>query len=165
MATRDSKPDPNFNGGRRNLFRLFFNPLKSAVNGYELPEGHTSQHLPQKKRVISPGPKNQEVFALLGPYAKGKVAAGAYRLWSVQVAEAEIKFIFERAGLKATVSFGPIVQGVTDPAIATATFAASVDGDAPPADRDAILREIFAEVKARDKGQLWVIAAEAPARK
>ena len=146
---------------KRALFRLLVSPVLAATKGYELPPDHASKNPPQKKRVLRAG-ANAEVLGLLGPLAKGEPAPGNYLFHGAQVGAERIDFVFDRAGVKIRVSLTALdtTEGLTH--AKSASFRITVDGDAPETDRIVVGARVARDVIARDRGQLWVIAADAP---
>jgi len=153
--------DAKIDRSKRSFFEILIRPMRAAVKGYELPVDHSSAKPPERLRVIRGG-ANAQVMAMLGPLARGEAAPGGYRLFTVQVDSERIAYVFERRGAMVNVRLGAL-DGAGGVAFGeSATFRFVVDGDAPEADRIAVATRVLAEVKARDRGQLWVYAADTP---
>lgn len=154
-------PPKDFDNSKRAFFRGLVKPFMSAVNGYELPPDHSSTNPPQKRKVIHGGGSNARVLGLLGPLARGEQAAG-YRLYGVSIAEDRIDVSFEQAGRFVKIRMAALDATEGAAFAQTHSFRLVVDGDAPESDRAAVGERLRREVAARDQGQLWVVAADAP---
>jgi len=159
-TTRLPPGDP-LDGGRRNFFRMLFNPLTAAARGYELPANNTSENPPERKQVIRAGPGNRLLTQLIGPLAMGTPAAGGYALQGVQATARDISYSF--AGQAGSVRVRLYALGEVEVSAGDSqTFSTRVDGDAPEDDCQAVLLDVLTEVRRRDRGQLWTEATMAP---
>ncbi|MSP59706.1 MAG: hypothetical protein EXR72_05070 [Myxococcales bacterium] len=119
---------------------------------------------PPSERAVIPAGKEAEVMALLGPFTREEPAPG-YKLAKATVGAERIEFVFAGAAGKAVVSLVAASGAATDGGAGHATagtFLVLVDGDAPAEGRAAVADRVAAEVRARDRGHLWMKADDAP---
>lgn len=136
--------------------------MRAVMKGYQLPVDHSSANPPSKHKVIRGG-SNAQVLALLGPLCRGEPAAG-YRLFEAKIGTDRIDYVFERDGAKVNLHLTERQAGAGPAGAETASFRVVVDGDAPPADLTAVSERVIRELTSRDRGQLWVMAEDAPTR-
>jgi hypothetical protein len=157
------EPPPVEDRPKRNFLRMLVRPFVAAARGYELPEKHFSRRPPEQRKVIRGG-RPGEVLALLGPLARGETASG-YRLLDVKIGEDWIRFVFDREGRRVAVALTAHASEEGGEArFRTASFRGVVAGDAPREELDAVAERVAREVAAKDNGQLWVTAADAPSK-
>jgi hypothetical protein len=156
--------DPVFDGERRAFLRRFVSPLSAATGGYELAPNSTSAKPPEQRRVIRLMPGNRNVFALLGPLATGEPAPGGYKLATMRIEDTRIEIGFARDDKKVAIILTALDSTEGFARAETSSLRMLVSGDAPPAERDAVAARLLVELRARDHGQLWINASDAPAK-
>jgi hypothetical protein len=182
MAPPDSSDDGNgaprnrrshlgergIDGSKRTFLHWFVNPMAAAMGRYKS-YGNTevvlSQNLPEQRRVLR-GDGNTDAVAMLGPIAKGELVAGFFRLDRVTIGVDTLEYGFVRVpGVppsRVRVTLTALDSTVGRARWTTTTFRVCGDGDAAEAVVAAVIERVAVEVAQRDRGQLWVTAAEAP---
>jgi hypothetical protein len=152
---------------RRDLLRSlsgasFFSTLAEACTPAPQRQRSHSTNPPSQVPVIPAG-REAEVVALLGPLAQ-QPALG-YKLAETHVAPDRIDYSFAGPGgavRVSLVSIAAVDAGVVH--AYTRSFRLLVGGDAPEEARHAVGDLVADEIRARDDGQLWVRATDAPRR-
>ena len=151
---------------RRELLRgLTGASLFSGLEGRVSPSPRTikpSDNPPSERPVIPVG-KEAEIMALLGPLGSAPPLPG-WKLDRVTVGAERIEYAFVSAAAKVRVGLVAHCEDPEDAAAAfatTASFRVMLDGGAPAEVMRALGERVVDEVRVRDRGGMWVKAADA----